>query len=104
MRKSIKDAITAFEKVQSKHGNFGACDTEPDGQFQWIISQAGQGKAFDFKKCKAGWWEIFTSMPGHEKVARELTTAAKRVYDVIRKDARPEDIEALKSWTWRVCW
>jgi hypothetical protein len=95
----IRAALDAFEALQKKYSEFGTTDTEPGWVFHNVIRQAVNRKPFRVSPDSG--WEIFTSVRGHEKVSRELTEAAQKVYDAVLK-ANADDVKALEGYAWRV--
>jgi hypothetical protein len=78
----IKSAVDEFERTQSKFDEFGAADTEPDGEFQHLISLAAAGK-LSTVKLTAGQWELYSETPGVDAAADALNEAAHKVVDLI---------------------
>jgi len=100
MRREIKEVIKEFEEVQESLRDFGAGDTEPDWVFHNVIRCAVQGK--DFPANEPEYWELFETEEGWTEAARMMTTAAEKVYNFVREEAKIADIEYLRSYCWRV--
>jgi uncharacterized phage-like protein YoqJ len=101
MNNDIKDAIDKFEKLQSSYSRYGASDTEPDGQFHWIIKKAINNEDVNFEEMNADKWELFSGEKGVGLAAHHMTKQSKKVYDLIKTKANVSDIEELKNYAWR---
>ena len=78
----LLEEIKRFEKAQNSYANFGACDTEPDGEWQFILSQAAQGLKYPGHRTPDD-WQLFTGMRGVGLAAHRLTAVAKMAHEKI---------------------
>lgn len=83
---SLVDALKAFETVQNRYADFGACDTEPRGVMADLLEQLHAG-VDPVVGTSASWWQLFSDMPGVEQAAAALTTAAIDVVAAGKTDA-----------------
>jgi hypothetical protein len=96
---TLNKLIEGFEKLQEEHKHLGAQDTEPDGHFHWVISQAVQGRRINWGSLD---WELYGDMPGADAAAQALTKQAQKVYAYIEVQGRLRDLDALREYCWRV--
>jgi len=100
----VEKEIDGMEKLMVKHSGFGASDTEPDGQFQWLLVRFFKGA--EVNPTREG-WELYSSKAGWGKVADSLTKKALRVRDAINAVPRTlnQELEKkLRNYTWRIDW
>lgn len=97
----VKDAINSFEQVQRSLNGFGAGDTEPDCEFQYMLSQAVQGKPVETEKDANG-WQLYSSEPGAEEAARKLSEAAQKACQAV-SDCKISD-EGVQQYVRGYCW
>jgi hypothetical protein len=82
---SFDQAAQDFKDVQKKYQHYGAYDTEPDWEFQWIVRQLREGKDPIIPQNAAD-WQLFSDMEGNELVAQALAEAAERVVQAGKSD------------------
>ena len=79
------EAVRKFEAVCERYSRFGAADTEPDMEFQYLIRQLSEGEEPKVPDTAEG-WQLFSDMPGAQGVARRLAVEARRVIAAGKKD------------------
>lgn len=82
---SFDQATQDFEDVQKRYQHYGAYDTEPDLEFQWIVRQLREGKEPIIPQTAVD-WQLFSDMEGNDLVAQALTEAAERVVQAAKAD------------------
>jgi len=100
----LKKEIDGMEKLMVKHSDFGASDTEPDGQFQWLLVKFFKGE--DVTPTREG-WELYSSMTGWGRVADSLTNKVLRIREFMNELPRTANQELekfLRSYIWRIDW
>lgn len=108
----VKAKVAEFERKQRQWAEFGAGDTEPDGEFHWSIAKQlealsqGSNKAVPVADS-ARKWQLFSDMNGSGKAARELSSAARSVNAAIRQAVKRGEwldvIRWARDYCWRVC-
>jgi hypothetical protein len=101
---AVRQAVREFERVQRERREFGACDTEPDGQFQVRMHRAAHGLRPTAPQGSAG-WELFSGMKGVRSAASRLTAACDAVIKAIESCpiSEREDLMAyIRDYCWRV--
>lgn len=73
----FKSEVKKWEALQRGFSKFGACDTEPDGVFQYCLRQTVNGAPVSLPTDAQG-WQLYTGMAGVNPAARRLTTSLKR--------------------------
>lgn len=99
---SVRRAVRHFEKVQLGAREFGACDTEPDGEFQVRMHRAAHGLRPTSPQGCVG-WELFSGMKGVSAAARRLTVACNAVIKAIESCPTSERAE-LMAYVTDYCW
>jgi hypothetical protein len=100
--KAVFNEITKFQATQQKYKEFGACDTEPDGVFQWLVDQAVKGLKPDIPRTGAK-WDLYDSSMDCTEAARALHDQALNVITAI--EACPvRDLDLLRSKLQEYCW
>ena len=94
--------IKAFEKLQEKYKQFGAWDTEPDGIFQKILSDAVKGKNPKLPRTGAQ-WELYSSSVNCEEAANALHDQALKIVRRI-ESAQIKDLNEIKRRVSAYCW
>lgn len=100
----IKEAIKEFEDLQNKYAKFGAYDTEPDGEFQFILTRTIKNEKCEIPKTPRE-WQLFTDMPGVDIAANRLTKKVEEITNLIRNTiiGNSRDIvNYLKDYCWRI--
>ena len=98
----LKELIKKFEKVQEDCSDFGAGDTEPDGEFQHMLACAVKGKETKVK-LTANEWQLY-SIKGASGAAAKLSNAAAKVVRCIKTCTVADLVEVrpyLESYCWR---
>jgi len=99
----LKAAHDNFRDVQNKLRKFGAGDTEPDGEYEEAFRQALHG--LPFKPLTANQWQLLTCSMKCDGAAKRLNFALQKVANILsamRTDERPEVMEWVQTWAWRV--
>lgn len=111
----VQKHLDAFRAVQTKHGHYGAGDTEPDWHFHDVLRNAVRGKPHK-APASSGGWEIFSEKSqqdprfrGSSKAVRDLRTAAIAAYHAVRKGMKHKNPEVrravekhVRDYAWRV--
>ena len=98
MTEKIKLEIEKFQKLQEKHSESGAEDSEPDYMFQLVIAHALAKQALDFSENLD--WELYDE--ASEITKRELTEQAAQVYKTILSHCQEADFNELRKFCWRL--
>lgn len=96
----VYKAIKNFEAVQDKYSDWGACDTEPNCTFKFILRRHLSEKPVEFSPSgdsDSNMWELFSSMSGWKRANRALTTACKKVLTALDK-ATYKEIKEVDEW------
>lgn len=99
----LKAAHEHFRDVQNKLTNFGAGDSEPDGEYEEAVRQALHG--LPFKPLSAEEWQLYTCSMKCDMAAKRLNHALQRVVNtisVMTLAERPAVMVWVKTWAWRV--
>lgn len=101
----LKRLIKEFKSLQENLSDFGAADTEPDEEFQFMISNAIRGKII--VPDGPSDWQLFQRLDGATKAAEQMTKlgyqVAKEVKKCIFESDNPSDIiNELKEICWRI--
>jgi hypothetical protein len=99
----LKAAHENFRAVQNKLLKFGASDTEPDTKYEMNFRLALYG--LPFKPLTAEEWQLYTCSMKCHMAARRLNSALQKVANVLvtmKMAERPEIMEWVKTWAWRV--
>lgn len=88
--------VEEFEAVQDKYKEWGATDSEPNGQFVKLMRHAVAG--LEFPEVKPEDWQLFTSKPGWKRAAQRLTSAAKKTYTKIRNAKHAVQVSDWYGW------
>lgn len=82
---TFAEAVKAFEKAQDSYINYGAYDTEPSTEFQYMIRQLIDGKEPVIPQT-ASQWQLFSGMKGVGLAAYALTRAARKAVEAGKAD------------------
>ena len=102
---TFKETAKAFQEVQERYAEFGACDTEPWAVFALLIDSVVDAARWGGKvkpvPTTVDGWQIFDreSMDGRTgsgKAAREMTAAARKAVTAARR--HPDEAEAWLRW------
>ena len=99
MNPKIKKVMSDFSKVQNSLSSFGACDTEPDGHFHYVIRAAVTRQEYPIKNLET--WELYSGMKGSRAAMNRIDKAARRAYRVVLKEAVSADLKELQQICWR---
>lgn len=94
---SVHKAVNAFNALQRKYRNFGASDSEATHLFRFVIESALDREDLNWSSLSPKEWQLYSASHGWEKVAAELTAAAKAVYDAVLA-APPKEVEWLRDY------
>ncbi|MBW2636005.1 MAG: hypothetical protein JRC86_00515 [Deltaproteobacteria bacterium] len=100
--------LKRFEDKQNEFADFGACDTEPNTNWQVLLRNATLGQNAVLP-ATADEWELYT-MAGVYRVVMQLNTAARAALKYIdaARDGKPETwakvYDFLGSYCYRVHW
>ena len=99
----LEAAWKEFETLTAETAEFGAADTEPDGEFQHCIRQHYLRRPYQIPVTPDD-WQIF-EMAGAKAVARRMTGKLRKVLKAI-DNFKPEEHAALREcldgMLWRV--
>ena len=100
-----------FEKAQSSYANQGACDTEPDWVWHYVLREAAHGRSYPDDAVTVGDWQLFSRVRGSGLAAARLTKVARDAHAAILKlmetlnDKGWRRVEVfLEDYCWRVGW
>jgi len=103
---TFKETAKAFQEVQERHAEFGACDTEPRAVFALLIDSVVDaarwgGKVRPVPTTIDGWQifgrEVMDGRTGAGKAAREMAAAARKAVTAARRN--PGEAESwLRGW------
>lgn len=82
----FKDAADNFYAVAEKYADVGASDTEPRGQFTYLIERVCRGLTVGPISTSPRWWQLFSDMAGADVAAAKLAEAAEIAVEAARKD------------------
>lgn len=95
---AFTDAVEAFRKAQGRGVKFGACDTEPRGEFYKIVEDLAEGNEPKVPTSAVD-WQLFTGegQKGVGLAAAALTRAARKVVVEGKKD-RTAVAQFVREW------
>lgn len=105
----LKEAHKQAMGVMGRYAEFGARDTEPDGVYQQaLVDQLvrvanGDGKGPVVPRSARG-WQLYTSMNGCGKAAKEIGQATTRVCRAMRAAIADGHWRDVCLWAQDVCW
>lgn len=79
------EEVKKFEKLQDRYAEFGAYDTEPSTEFQYMLRQLIRGDEPVIPVGVRG-WQLFSEMKGNGLAARALTRQAEKVVAAGKQD------------------
>jgi hypothetical protein len=94
--------IKAFEELCSKHRDYGARDSEPDGVFQRLVDAAVQGKGPAVPRTGEG-WDLYAHSMDCAVPAEEMHDQALKVVRLI-EECPIRELTQLKSRLRDYCW
>lgn len=94
--------IRAFEALCSKHRDYGARDSEPDGVFQRLLDRAVHGKGPSVPRTGEG-WDLYAHSMDCTVPAEEMHDQALKVVRLI-EDCPIRELEQLKTRLRDYCW
>jgi phytoene/squalene synthetase len=101
----LETKIQQFEDVSLEYVDYGARDSEPDGEFQLALVKAIQGKREIPQTAED--WQLLTVTRDCSKAATALTAACTEIVDAIMNSPISDAnyLSAyLKEYCWRVAW
>lgn len=99
---AIFKEIKAFEELASKHRDYGANDSEPDGVFQRLLDAAVHGKGPAVPRTGEG-WDLYAHSMDCTVAANDLHDQALKIVRLI-EDCPIREISQLKSRLRDYCW
>ena len=96
--------LKRFGKLQERNASFGAEDTEPDGEFQYAVSQYVKGN-YEVLPKTAREWQLYSSMQGVGLVAfrmRKRLALIRDMFLVLPGGELNQVKEYVRSNFWRV--
>jgi hypothetical protein len=96
----LKELIKEMDTLMGELADdYGAYDSEPDAEFQHVLVQAAIHDKIEVPE-NAAEWQIFTSVPGHERAARRMTSKANK----IAKWLKNNNVVAVQNHVREYCW
>lgn len=97
----LKRMCRDFEMLQSKWAEFGAYDTEPDGEFQHALRKAQAGERYVPQSAEQ--WQLYTTSMNCGKAGHELSEQCGKIVDHIL-NTRQEDMGDIGTVIDGICW